>query len=311
MRQETTQHTEAPKPVARVTRAPRAQPLGAASAASKRPATPAAVPAPGAKVSDAKPAVIGQVSAPAATASARGATATTAAVSAPAAKRSGPAAKGSAPVSASAPAVSASTAKGSAPVSASGAHVSASAAAVSASTSKGSVPVSATKGSAPSAQESARASTSAKPRFVVAPSPTPDGKAGSNVPVSPSRSKAAASSPAATGPSIPVEAVNVVELDLKRSRKARERALETEVHGALLDSDRDPTERAAEGFVRLAEKLIADVNEQFERVQALQARDPEAEAVDGEIARLLRMIEKRSKIFGEVEEALRTDRRPS
>jgi hypothetical protein len=88
---------------------------------------------------------------------------------------------------------------------------------------------------------------------------------------------------------------------LKNARKERAQAAEQKVHRALRDRTRSPAARATAACSLLAEKMIADVEEQHALVLELRT-DKEAEQsyVDAEVSRLLRMLEKRAKVLEKI-----------
>src|SRR5689334_22674689 len=92
---------------------------------------------------------------------------------------------------------------------------------------------------------------------------------------------------------------------LRSTRRQRSEQVEDEVHGVFRDEATPMDDRATNGATILANKLVEDVEEQFEHFCALKS-DPthSASFVDHELCKLLRMMEKRKAMIASLEAAL-------
>jgi hypothetical protein len=89
------------------------------------------------------------------------------------------------------------------------------------------------------------------------------------------------------------------DLDRRQKRRARGEAAAEQIHRALKDPMRDLPDRATEGLRLLTDKLTGDVEQQLEH--AMASKGANDELADREIARLLRMLDKRKRLFEELQ----------
>lgn len=88
----------------------------------------------------------------------------------------------------------------------------------------------------------------------------------------------------------------------KTNRRDRSHAVEAEAHQVMRDRNLSIEERATRGLSLLTQKLTEDIQAQHEHVCDLHLHK-NASAVDTEMCRLLRMLEKRKKMFDKLEAA--------
>jgi hypothetical protein len=92
-------------------------------------------------------------------------------------------------------------------------------------------------------------------------------------------------------------------MDLRQERKERGEAAERELARVMLDETVELPDRAIAALGVLSDKLGADLAGQSTLVDAARRQDSE-ERIDREVSRLLRMLEKRSRLVGELERVL-------
>lgn len=88
----------------------------------------------------------------------------------------------------------------------------------------------------------------------------------------------------------------------KTNRRERSNAVEGEAHQIMRDRSSSIEERATRGLALLTQKLTEDIQSQYEHACDLHLHK-NASAVDAEMCRLLRMMEKRKKMFDKLEAA--------
>ncbi len=86
----------------------------------------------------------------------------------------------------------------------------------------------------------------------------------------------------------------------------RSDAIEGAVHEVFRDRNLSIDERAERGLALLTQKLTDDITAQHDHICSLD-HEKNPSAVDTEICRLLRMLEKRKKLFSKLEGTFRTE----
>src|SRR5262245_45747049 len=88
----------------------------------------------------------------------------------------------------------------------------------------------------------------------------------------------------------------------KTKPSARGKAIEGEVHSVFRDRTMSIEDRCTRGLELLTQKLTDDIVEQHDHICGMHTEHKSA--VDAEMCRLLRMLEKRKKMFDKLEAAM-------
>src|SRR5688500_16790557 len=89
----------------------------------------------------------------------------------------------------------------------------------------------------------------------------------------------------------------------KTKPRDRAKAIEGDVHEIFRDRNMSVEERAERGLAMLAQTFAEDITAQHDHICTLDGTKHKS-AVDAEMCRLLRMLEKRKKMFDKLEAAM-------